>query len=48
MAVHVKSVKTGKVYRMSKNDAKLKVATGRFTYAPKSEYQRQRGNLDAR
>ena len=43
MAVCIKEKHGGKITRVSKAKAKALVATGRYAYAPKSDWQRQEG-----
>lgn len=43
MATCVRNVKTDFIQRVSKAEAKELVATGRYAYAPKSDWQRQEG-----
>jgi hypothetical protein len=38
-SVCVKNIKTGKISRIKKDDAELKVKTGHFSYVPKSEWK---------
>ncbi len=41
MAKCVKDHKSGKIFRCSDEDAASHVKTGRYSYAPKSEYKAQ-------